>query len=322
MRLPQHQLEAVCYILDSPADLVHALGQDCSPDEAAEIQRLFDLGLPPVTSIAALSVLFGYNPGFIWSLVHRTRRHYRSFRIPKGVGFREINAPHVALKAIQKWLGHHFQTLWHPNENIFGFVPGRSHIGAASKHLGATWVYSVDIENFFPSVSTDRVRDALTKLGYRSEQSLNILSKLCCLGGALAQGAPSSPVLSNIALQAADEQLSAIARRDGVRFTRYADDIVFSGTGELREALLHEIKEVLRSEGWLLANRKEEFSRLPSRLKVHGLLIHGDRVRLTKGYRNRIRAYKHLLATRPAIRDEAIIRGHLNFAAQIEKAAE
>jgi len=261
-----------------------------------------------------------YSPGFVWSLLNRTHRYYRHFTIPKGSGVRHIEAPRVALKAIQKWLSGHFQKVWQPNKCVFGFVPGRSHIDAASQHLLAVWVYSIDIEDFFPSVSFERVQHALRVLGYRTEKSINTLSTLCCLRARLVQGAPTSPVLSNIVLQGVDEKLMSIAEEHSLVFTRYADDIVFSGRGEVPNELILRIKSTVIDDGWRLADHKEELASLPKRLKVHGLLVHGQRVRLTKGYRNRIRAYRHLSSSgKIREEDKAKISGHVNYALQVEK---
>lgn len=320
MRLPHPQLESLCFSFETATDLIRAIGDKCSLEEAREIKRLVELGLPPVTSRNSLSVMFGYNPGFIWSLLNRTPHHYRRFSIPKGRGMRKIDAPRVALKGIQKWLSYHFQEAIKPAENVFGFVPNRSHLDAAAEHLLAEWVFSVDIENFFPSVSYDRVYAALSKLGYQSPEALGIVSALCTLNSSLVQGAPTSPVLSNIVLGTLDAQLAKFAEDHGLIFTRYADDIVFSGSGAPSEELLEAIKAAVVADGWRLATRKVELSVAPRRLKVHGLLVHGKQLRLTKGYRNRIRAYKHLMRTGKISNDDIHrIRGHLNYADQVDK---
>lgn len=318
MRLPQPQLESIGFLFETPTELVQAMGEQCLPEEADEIHRLFDIGLPPVTSPEALSVIFGYNPGFIWSLLGKTHRYYRYFTIAKGAGVRHIQAPRVALKAIQKWLGYHIQTVWTPAENVFGFVSGKSHIGAAAQHLSANWVYSLDIENFFPSVSSQRVENALQAVGYKTEPSISLLTKLCCLNGHMVQGAPSSPVLSNIALEKVDGYLASIALEHHSVYTRYADDIVFSGKDDVPDSLPDKVKNILIEDGWILSARKERLSVSPSRLKVHGLLVHGEKLRLTKGYRNQIRAYQHLLDNgKITVNDLDRIRGHLNYASHL-----
>lgn len=318
MRLPQHNLKSICFLLENPSELFQAMGDQYEPVEQKEIERLFSLGLPPVTSKESLCVMLGYNPGFIWSLLNRTSRYYRHFEIPKGSKTRKIDAPKVALKAIQKWLGLHIQNVWKSNDHVYGFVSGRSHIDAAIKHLSATWVYSIDIENYFPSISSKRVKEALKSIGYSTEESLELLAKLLCLRGYLVQGSPSSPIISNIVLQKVDAQLSAIAAKYGCVYTRYADDIVFSGTEPVSDKVFEEIQKIVIEDGWKISKDKVSLSVLPKRLKVHGLLVHGDKVRLTKGYRNRIRAYEHLLKNDKIIpNDLSKVKGHLNYASQI-----
>lgn len=319
MRLPQHHLESVCFLFEHSSELIKAMGDKCPPEEAAEIERLFGLGLPPITSENALATMLGYNPGFIWSLLNRTNRYYRQFDIPKGTGTRRIDAPKVALKAIQKWLSQHFQRRWIPNEYIFGFVPGKSHMDAASKHLSSKWVYSVDIANYFPSVSIARVHNALEDLGYSTESSLKIISALCCLRGGLVQGSPASPILSNIVLKRLDTELAGLAQRSNWKFTRYADDIVFSGKDDVSQEDLNFINRLVNQDGWTISDKKIYLAKHPNRLKVHGLLVHGEKIRMTKGYRNRIRAYRHLLDSgKIKNQDLAVIQGHLNYASQVD----
>jgi len=300
--------------------VVRALGNDRAYGEGEEIRRLTDLGLPPVTSPNAIAVMMGYNPGFIWSILNRTRNHYRFFSIPKGRGSRQIEAPRVGLKIIQKWLSVHFQNRWTPHENVHGFVPGRSHITAAAQHLGARWVFSVDINNFFPSTPDAKVRLALQELGYTEELSLDCLDNVCCLDGKLVQGAPTSPIISNIALHDVDVYLSELADDYDVVFTRYADDIVFSGKGDVPAGLEDKIDYIFAPTVWTLSETKRHMAIAPHRRKIHGLLVHGESVKLTKGYRNRIRAYKHLAknnSLRP--QDVHIVKGHLNYALHVDR---
>jgi RNA-directed DNA polymerase len=262
--------------------------------------------------------MMGYNAGFVWSLLNRTERYYRVFEIPKGRGTRAIQAPKIAIKIIQKWLSVHFQKRWRPSENVHGFVPGRSHLSAASRHLGARWVYSVDIENFFPSISALRVADALKELGYRTTESLDCLTRICCLGSRLVQGAPTSPVLSNIALHDIDEQLTHLSLITNTAYTRYADDVVFSGTDAFSVDMAQSVERIFLESGWILSDHKSILSVFPDRLKVHGLLVHGDAIRLTKGYRNRIRAFRHLSEKNLIkLSDQRRIYGHLNYSRQV-----
>lgn len=322
MRLPHSLIERLTLVASGPAELCAALGDTVDSEEVVEIERLYAAGLPPVTSLGALSVMTGYNPGFVWALSNRTTRYYRVFEIPKGRTTRQIEAPRVALKLIQKWLSFHFSAKWKPSEAIHGFVPGRSHLTAASTHLKAEWMLSADLANFFPSTPIDVIRDSLRMLGYRDGNGLELLSNLLSFRGRLSQGAPTSPVISNIALSRIDDALSGVAKHYGIRFTRYADDITFSGvTGvPFPDDLLALVREQFEGSPWRLSEKKLHFAKSPARLKVHGLLIHGDELRLTKGYRNRLRAYRHLMRIgRIAADDTGRVTGHLSYAAQVER---
>lgn len=322
MRFPHPDFSELCLFAHSPDILIKGLGGWVEDGEAQLIKEYCAQGLPPVTSVASLSVMTGFNPGFIWSIFTRPRKHYRTFAIPKGNGSspRVINAPKVGLKAIQSWLSLHWVKKYDHHPNSFGFIPGRSHAHAAKCHVGAEWVISVDIENFFPSVQEDRVLQALLNLGYKDVHGTTLLTKLLCLNGALSQGSPASPVMSNVVLRSLDERLAALAMEVGAVFTRYADDIVFSGKGQLPSNLLGNAIAEITSDGWTVANDKIYCSSLPARLKVHGLLVHGASVRLTKGYRNRIRAYRHLLSQgKISQEDMKSVLGHISYADFVQK---
>ncbi|MDE3022423.1 MAG: RNA-directed DNA polymerase [Pseudomonadota bacterium] len=319
MKLPPPFLDSPFFLFSDLAEFSKALGEEVRPEEMEQIQALVEKLLPPVTSRYTLATMFGINPGLIWSMENRTHRYYRSFTIPKGQTVRRIDAPKVALKIIQKWLSVQLERLFVPPQHVFGFISGRSHIQAAAVHTGARWVFSVDIRNFFPTTPEALVRENLERLGFTISGAC-LLARLSCLRGALAQGAPTSPALSNICFNAMDAQLADIANDFSVRVSRYADDIVFSGTSEFPTKLQEAVSALFESTTWVLAEEKTELARLPQRLKVHGLLVHGNVVRLTKGYRHRLRAYRHLLA-KGAVGNGDLkkVIGHLSYGDYIER---
>lgn len=321
MKLPQPLLCSLFFQFSSFDELTRAMAGVWEPNEIDDARRVTELGLPPVTSVMALATMVGLNPGLVWSMRHRPHRYYRSFGIPKGTGVRQIDAPRVLLKVIQKWISVHLQRVYFAPDHVYGFVPAASHVDAAAVHCGAHWVFSLDIADFFPSTQEAQVFQAFRALGY-SEQSADLLSKLSCLRGGLAQGAPTSPVLSNVCMMAVDQQLAEVALEHGLRLTRYADDIVFSGIGDPPADLEQKVRTIFEATSWTVAESKVSLDVAPARLKVHGLLVHGDAVRLTKGYRNRIRAYRHLM-NRNAIRDEdlATVRGHLEYSRYVDQIA-
>lgn len=295
-----------------------ALQNDVRDAYWADVERLIERGLPPAASIRVLACMFGFSSKFVGALRRKPHSYYRTFVIRKGKKRREIQAPKVALKVIQKWFGFHLAQKLRFDPVVFGFVSGKSAPQAAAVHCGASWVYSLDIANFFPTTPQQRVTEALTGIGY-SAHAAELMSTLCCYLGNLAQGSPASPVLSNLVFSPNDKLLQQIAVDTGSRYTRYADDIVFSGTGEPPENLAECVSAVVTGAGWTVSKGKERMAVLPHRLKVHGLLVHGEKPRLTKGYRNRIRAFAHL-TRQGKVKPEDVhrVNGHLSYAKSVE----
>lgn len=316
MRLPQPFIESLWFQLNS-LDELRQVHPSLPEAEALLIQNLTQQGLPPATSIETLSVILGLNPGLIWSMRNRPNRYYRRFMIPKGKTQRQIVAPKVALKIIQSWLGYHLSRQNVP-DHVFGFVPGRSHIDAAEKHIGAQWAYSFDISNFFDSTPSAKVNVALLELGYPAV-SANLICDLCTLDGHLVQGSPASPALSNICLTDVDQALQAIAQQSGLVVTRYADDVVFSGQGQFPEDLENQIAHIFDGTPWVIHPDKTYRQPIKGRIKIHGLLVTEGNIALTKGYRNKIRAYRYIYSNkRLSEQDRRRLAGHLNYARQVE----
>lgn len=151
MRLPHSLLSSQFFTFSSLEEVLEAAAGDVDDQELTEINRLAEMGLPPVTSREILGLLFGLNSGIIWSFESQNKRHYRTFEIKRGRGKspRIVRAPKVGIKAIQKWLSVHFEQCFQPPDHCFGFVRGRSHLAAAAVHLGAKWTYSADVKDFF-----------------------------------------------------------------------------------------------------------------------------------------------------------------------------
>lgn len=300
-------------------EYLEALGPELNDQYKTEITQLFKERLPIVVSFRCLSVLFGFSTNFVYKLAQQNWKFYRTFIIRKGKKKRTIHAPKVALKVIQKWFGYHLSEALSFDKYVHGFVPGRSAIDAANIHTNAHWVYSVDIEDFFPTTTKEVIMKSLKSVGY-SLEAADLIASICCYKDTLAQGAPSSPVLSNLVFKELDKKLNKIADSNQIRFTRYADDIVFSGINKFPTEIKDQIYGLFKETCWTLSPEKEYFAEEPKRLKVHGLLVHREKARLTKGYRNRIRAYKYLLnAGRIKNEDLGRVIGHIKYAESVDK---
>ena len=143
------------------------------------------------------------------------RKFYHSFTIPKkSGGTRQIDAPQKSLKLLQSALVPVFEDMLAVSPDAYGFLPGRSIVDNARVHQGQDTVLNVDIQGFFPSISTGRLTTV-----FRQAQEVEVsaymarsLARLCTLDGALPQGSPASPVLTNLVSVRLDARLAGLAR--------------------------------------------------------------------------------------------------------------
>ncbi|MEP0474933.1 MAG: reverse transcriptase family protein [Nisaea sp.] len=305
--------------MNSKSDLRQALYGQIPLENYRRIERVYEAGLPPCISDDAIAVILGINPGLAWSLANRPAKHYNTFPVKKGKKIRDISAPRIALKILQKWLSVQLAQIYSAPDHVHGFVPGRSHLSAAQAHLRAKWMFSIDIKDFFPSIDDTTVSQELMNLGYDVHSAKHV-TKIVTFKNELPQGAPTSPVISNICFSKIDMKLYELAKKYDVRLTRYADDIVFSGLYDFPKNLQNCVCSIFENSKFDIAKNKTEIAHYPRRIKVHGLLVSGEKLRMTRGYRNKIRAYKHLLKNKNIQEvDVARIIGHVNFSNHIDK---
>jgi len=176
-------------------------------------------------------------------------KKYVSFTVPKKNGkSRNILAPSPGLKCIQKKLNQVLQCLYEPKESTNGFIAGRNIVRNARVHCKKRYVLNIDIENFFESVHFGRIRGMFMAHPYSlSETVARDLANICCCYKRLPQGAPTSPIISNMICSRMDAQLQYFAHSLHCMYSRYADDITFStSTREIHHQL---VKEVSKIEG-------------------------------------------------------------------------
>ena len=156
---------------------------------------------------------------------------YRKFQIHKkrGLQKRVISVPPPALAIIQRKLNHVLQIIYRRRRSVHGFVRSRSILTNALQHVGRRWVLNLDLEDFFPSINFGRVRGMFMAPPYSvSPPAATVLAQICCSDNALPQGAPTSPMVSNMVCGRLDGELLALARHHRCHYTRYGDDITLS----------------------------------------------------------------------------------------------
>lgn len=159
-------------------------------------------------------------------------RKYKEFSIPKKSGnTRTISAPATALKILQRKLSQVLYSVYEPKAAVHGFVPSRSILTNAKKHLHKRFILNIDLKDFFNSIHFGRVRGIFIAPPYKlPEEVATVLAKICCYSGTLPQGAPTSPIVSNMVCPRMDSQLRLLAKEFKCTYTRYCDDITFSTT--------------------------------------------------------------------------------------------
>jgi len=245
---------------------------------------------------------------------------YAKHEIPKKSGkMRLISAPNGGLKRIQRSIT---VTLLNPlgaHDAAFGFVTGRSIVGNATLHVGKTIVVNADVSNCFPSVRWPLVRAALMRdfSDRLSPLSISFLVDLCTAEGVLPVGAPTSPAILNRVLYKTDQILSEQAALRGCTYSRYADDITFSGD-EKAVTLLGVAKGVLGKIGLELDPQKTNIFRRGRRQMCTGLVVN-DHVNVPRTIRKKVRAAVHAFEQgRPLVwmgeyMSPSSLRGRLEF---------
>ncbi|WP_180076720.1 MULTISPECIES: reverse transcriptase domain-containing protein [unclassified Acinetobacter] len=194
------------------------------------IKKLVGNNVPVIFEIEHLSKLVGINVSTLYSMIFSTEKFYRSFDILQKNGEnRRITTPFKSLKKVQKWIYQSILKQGYIHKSAHGFVEKKSIITNASVHKSSKVFLQLDIRKFFPSIPLSWVINYFHKLGYSKKLSF-YLAKLCCYKESLAQGAPTSPALSNLIFFGLDKKLNNYAIKNNILYTRYADDMVFSGT--------------------------------------------------------------------------------------------
>lgn len=256
-----------------------------------------------------------------WNSIDRD--HYRQFAIPKKNGSKRIiTAPKDALKCVQMAIYREILTTIPLHPACHGFVRGRSIMTNASPHTGKEMVINLDLVDFFPSISAGRIHGVFVSLGFETEEA-RFLTRLVTFAGALPQGAPSSPTLANIVCRRLDSRLNGLASGMKGDYSRYADDLTFSGS-EIIVNTLPLIREIINQEGFALAEGKLRIQRRGQRQEVTGLTTNSQ-VSVPRYTRRRLRAVMHQYKVGNSLywNDKQIsresIKGHIAFLRSIHR---
>lgn len=249
------------------------------------------------------------------------RCHYHYRWVPRTHGPpRLIASPKPRLKAIQHLLLHQLLDLVPMHEAAHGFRKGRSIRSFAEPHVGRSCVLRADLADFFPSIRFGRVAAFFKTAGYPPSVA-KLLAGLCCHAAParlvreanlpprlaavwksphLPQGAPTSPALSNAIAYRLDHRLSAFADAAGARYTRYADDLAFSGDEGLQRGarrFLDGVAAIVLDEGFDLNYRKTRVMPACARQRIAGVVVN-EKPNTVRSIYDELKAVLHRWETR------------------------
>src|SRR5215211_3455710 len=285
--------EQVAYIDRVRAGL-HRAPLDVRNAAAYYATTLMERGFPVIFGVGHLAHVTGLRPNVVGTLAASPSKYYSDFRIAKrSGGSRVISAPTPALKRIQEWLHENVTSVVEVHPSCHGFVRGRSIVSNALPHVGTSLVFKLDIKDFFPSVSRDRVFRTFRRVGY-SITVANLLTDLTTLGGYLPQGAPTSPDLANAAAAEMDFRLTRLADARGVVYTRYADDLTFSGENVGARRTKRALERIVRDCGFRPHEKKARYIGRGGRQQVTGIVVN-DKVNWPRDRRRWLRQEVYFL---------------------------
>jgi retron-type reverse transcriptase len=310
--------------------------RDLLPDEA----QLARYGLPLWGTEEEVASALGLTVRQLWHYsAHRGRdrvSHYVTFALPKrSGGQRLIHAPKSGLKAVQRKLLSLLVEKLPVSPHAHGFVKGRSVRTGAEGHVGKAVVLRLDLKDFFPTVTYARVRGLLIALGYgypvaatlavlmteAERQPVELDGKVYFVPvgpRVCVQGAPTSPALCNAIVLKMDRRLAGLARKHGFTYSRYADDLSFSGPDvETAEKLRALATKIIQEEGFQVNAAKTRLQRRGGRQTVTGVTVN-QVLGLSRKERRKLRAMIHQESSRPASAESsARIDGKLAYLAML-----
>lgn len=233
----------------------------------------------------------------LYHLSKTKNQRYNQFSIPKKNGNnRDIQSPDNILKRIQDLINSILQVVFENSSNYHsnGFLIGRDIRRNAIPHINKNYVLNLDIENFFPTINFRRVKVVLELepfclKGIREPISF-LIANICTHNNSLPQGAPTSPLISNIVTQRLDRKLQRICNKRNIKYSRYADDLTFSSNKDiLNEKFINEVKKIINQENFEINKNKTRLQNSMERQMVTGLVVN-RKLNTKRSYLQRIRA--------------------------------
>ncbi len=253
------------------------------------LNRLIENSLPILLKFENFEFLFKIKKEILALIYKDSRKFYRTFTIPKRNGsLRFIQSPLPLLQYIQRYILDGILSKIITHNNAFGFVKHKSIVDNVKPHLNSHTLLKLDIDNFFPSIKIKRVISIFQRLGYSNRISF-LLAKFCCYDDSLPQGAPTSPYLSNIIAKRLDSRLYNLAKEHHLKYSRYADDMTFSGN-HISKNFIDFAYKILIDEGFTPNYTKSKLIVGRGRKIITGLSISNKKITIPRNKKRELRS--------------------------------
>lgn len=224
----------------------------------------------------------------LFELCKNTSKHYKTITLKKkSGGVRYIHAPDGTLKCAQQYILRNIVNKIAVSPYATAYVKGKRLHDNAAPHTNHRFLLKMDITDFFGSITFLEVISSAFPAKMYPVQIGAMLTSLCCLNDVLPQGAPTSPMLSNIVMRSFDDFIGSWCQKRGVTYTRYCDDLTFSSDAPLYGVYL-KVKETLENRGFTVNEHKTKFITNASSQRVTGLTVN-EKVSIPKEYKQQLR---------------------------------
>lgn len=225
----------------------------------------------------------------LYAVSNHPERHYHPAAIPKrSGGARKLLIPDALLCRIQKNILRHVLAELPVSSYAKAYRPRSAVVENAKPHVGAKEILKLDIRNFFDSITFFQVYRSAFPAVYYPPAIRTLLTNLCCCKDALPQGAPTSPAVSNLVMKPFDDYMGSWCEKREVRYTRYCDDLTFSGEFD-RQEVKNKVRGFLAAYGFELNEEKTRIQKKHQRQTVTGIVVN-EKPQVSRTYRKKLRA--------------------------------
>lgn len=235
----------------------------------------------------------------------REESNYKDIYIPKRKGgYRNISIPDSRIKLIQSRLYEKLKSVYPPRKCVYGFVENRNCIKNAERHVNKQVILNIDLKDFFSQIHFGRIKGVLMAQPYNvGVEAAKTIANIVCYGLRLPQGAPTSPILSNMVAYGLDTRLTKLAQEYQITYTRYADDITFSTTRKAfpKEIVVYDnnnivlgskLRAIFSKTNFIVNDEKVHLRTKYERQEVTGLTVN-EKINVRRSYLNELRIIFH-----------------------------